>query len=192
VLLFLMLAALSFAAYVTMATQFGGQTWWSWGPFFVQSSRVLHYFVYFAMGVSMGAFGTEIPNFERTGRLAQRSWLWSLGMVVALLLLMALVQNGKFSAAGMVFPVSCAASSLFLAAVVIHWVRPWRWVDSLSANAYGIYLVHYVFVIWLQYAALHWTAPALVKGGAVLVAATGLSWMVTGLLRQSKGFARVV
>jgi hypothetical protein len=66
-LLFLMLAALSFAAYVPMATQFGGQTWWSWGPFFVQSSRVLHYFVYFAMGVCLGAFGTEIPIFERTG-----------------------------------------------------------------------------------------------------------------------------
>ncbi len=192
VLLFLMLAALSFAAYVPMATHFGGQTWWSWGPFFVQSSRVLHYFVYFAMGVSLGAFGTEIPIFERTGRLAQRWWLWSLGMVVAFLVLTALVLAGKFGAARMVFPVSCAASSLFLAAVVIRWVRPWRWADSLSANAYGIYLLHYLFVIWIQYAALHWTAPPIAKGAAVLVAATGLSWMVAGLLRQSRTIARVV
>ncbi|MGC2404549.1 MAG: acyltransferase [Acidobacteriaceae bacterium] len=191
-LLFLMLAALSFAAYVPMATHFGGQTWWSWGPFFVQSSRVLHYFVYFAMGVCLGAFGTEIPIFERTGRLAQRWWLWSLGMVVAFLVLTALVLTGKFAAARMVFPVSCAASSLFLAAVVIRWARPWRWADNLSANAYGIYLLHYLFVIWIQYAALHWTAPAIAKGAAVLVAATGLSWMAAGLLRQSKVFARVV
>jgi peptidoglycan/LPS O-acetylase OafA/YrhL len=177
-LLFLMLAALSFAAYVPMATQFGGQTWWSWGPFFVQSSRVLHYFVYFAMGVCLGAFG--------------RWWLWSLGMVVAFLVLTALVLTGKFAAARMVFPVSCAASSLFLAAVVIRWARPWRWADNLSANAYGIYLLHYLFVIWIQYAALRWTAPAIAKGAAVLVAATGLSWMAAGLLRQSKVFGRVV
>ena len=29
-----------------------------------------------------------------------------------------------------------------------------RRLDSLSANAYGLYLVHYDFVVWLQYALL--------------------------------------
>jgi peptidoglycan/LPS O-acetylase OafA/YrhL len=192
VLLFLMLASLSGAAYVPMAFHFGGLSWWSWGPFFVQSSRSLHYFVYFAMGMCLGAFGTEIPIFEPAGRLARRWWLWGLAMVPAFLAIVVLMQSGKFAAARIMFPVSCAASSLFLIAVVIRFVRPSRWADSLSANAYGIYLLHYLFVIWIQYAALHWPTPALVKCGAVLVAVTGLSWELAALLRQSKKIARVV
>jgi peptidoglycan/LPS O-acetylase OafA/YrhL len=192
VLFFLMLAALSCAAYVPMAIYFGGLMWWSWGPFFIQSSRAIHYFVYFAMGACLGAFGTEIPIFERTGRLAQRWWLWGLAMVPAFLAIIGLMVSGRFAAARVMFPVSCAASSLFLIAIAIRFARPWRWADSLSANAYGIYLLHYFFVIWIQYGALHWTAPALVKCAAVLVAATGLSWMLTAMLRQSEVIAGVV
>ena len=66
------------------------------------------------------------------------------------------------------------------------------WADSLSANAYGIYLVHYVFVIWIQYVALRWTLPAFVKGIVVSLAAVAVSWMTVALLRQSKLIARVV
>ncbi len=192
VLLFLMLTTLSCAAYVPMALHFGGESWWSWGPFFVQSNRPLHYFVYFAMGMCLGAFGTEIPIFEPAGRLARRWWLWGLAMVPAFLAVVVLMMSGKFAAARMMFPISCAASSLFLIAVVIRFARPSRWADSLSANAYGIYLLHYLFVIWIQYAVLPWPAPAIVKYAAVLVAATGLSWALAGLLRQSKIVARVV
>jgi surface polysaccharide O-acyltransferase-like enzyme len=144
------------------------------------------------MGAYLGAFGTEIPIFERTGRLAQRWWLWGLAMVPAFLAIIGLMVSGKFAAARVMFPVSCAASSLFLIAIAIRFARPWRWADSLSANAYGIYLLHYFFVIWIQYGALHWTAPALVKCAAVLVAATGLSWMLTAMLRQSEVIAGVV
>jgi hypothetical protein len=191
-LLFLALVLLSIAAYVPMAIRFGSDMWWSWGPFFVQSSRVIHYFVYFAVGVCLGAFGTEIPLFERTGLLAHRWWLWGLGMVVAFLTIVALALTGKALAAGFVFPVSCAASSMFVTAVVIRFVRPLRWADSLSANAYGIYLLHYAFVNWVQYTALHWALPAIVKGLAVWIVAVGLSWMTAALMRQSKMLARVV
>ena len=192
VLFFLMLAALSWAAYAPMAHHFGGESWWNWGPFFVQSSRPLHYFVYFAMGMCLGAFGTEIPIFERTGRLARRWWLWGLAMIPAFLGIVGLMMSREFTAARMMFPVSCAASSLFLIAVVIRFARPLRWADSLSENAYGIYLLHYLFVIWVQYAALRWTSPAIVKGAVVSLAAVGLSWVSAGLLRQSKMIARVV
>lgn len=192
VLLFVLLAGLSCAAYAPMAGHFGGESWWSWGPFFVQSSRPLHYFVYFAMGMCLGAFGAEIPMFESGGPLARRWWLWGLAMVPAFLAIIGLMMGGEFAAARMMFPVSCAASSLFLIAVVIRFGRRWRWADSMSANAYGIYLLHYLFVIWIQYAALDWPTPALVKCAAVVVAATGLSWATAGLLRQSKRIARVV
>jgi peptidoglycan/LPS O-acetylase OafA/YrhL len=192
VLFFLVLAAASFAAYVPMASHFDGQMWWSWGPFFVQSSRAVHYFVYFAMGAGLGAFGTEIPIFERMGRLARRWWLWDVGMAAAFLALSELVLTGRYTAARMLFPVACAAASLFLIGIVIRYARPWRWADSLSSNAYGIYLLHYVFVIWIQYAVLHWPTPAVVKFAVVMVGATGLSWATSALLRRSKIVARVV
>jgi surface polysaccharide O-acyltransferase-like enzyme len=57
--------------------------------------------------------------------------------------------------------------------------------DSLSENAYAIYLVHYVFVIWLQYALLGATLPAVVKGLLVFVSALLLSWGVAVGARRS-------
>jgi hypothetical protein len=191
-LLFLSLTLLSFAAYVPMSIRFGGEAWWGWGPFSVQSNRVIHYFVYFGMGVSLGALGTENPLFERKGPLARRWWLWGLGMAVAFQAIVALALTGRALAAKFMFPVSCAASSIFVIALVIRFARPLRWADSLSANAYGIYLLHYIFVIWVQYAALHWALPAFVKGLAVWIVAVGLSWMTTTVMRQSKMVERRV
>jgi len=192
VLLFLLLAALSCAAYAPMAIHFSKGAWWSWGPFAVQTSRVLLYFVYFAMGACLGAFGADVPIFERTGPLARRRVLWGLTMVVAFVALIKFTLAGKAVVTALVFPVSCAASSLYVTALVIQFARPWRWADSLSANAYGIYLVHYVFVIWLQYWALQWPVPGFVKGVAVSLAAIGASWLTTAMLRRSKVVARVV
>ena len=40
-----------------------------------------------------------------------------------------------------------------------------RWLDSLSANAYGMYLVHYPFVVWMQYALLDAAATCNRQGG---------------------------
>jgi peptidoglycan/LPS O-acetylase OafA/YrhL len=191
-LLFLLLAVLSWVVYAPMSMRFGALTWWSWGPFAVQASRVLHYFIYFAMGVCLGAFGLHLDIFERTGRLARKWWLWCL--LAALMLVVTIVcVRARNATGGMIgFACSCAASSLFVMALIVRFARPWRWADSLSANAYGIYLVHYSFVLWIQFAALRWTLPAFVKGVAVSLASVGFSWMTVALLRQSKLIARVV
>jgi peptidoglycan/LPS O-acetylase OafA/YrhL len=191
-LLFLMLAGMSLLVYAPMSIHFGALTWWTWGPFAVQASRVLHYFIYFAIGVCLGAFGLHLEIFERTGRLARAWWFWCLLSALMLMVTIACVRSGNGTGGRIAFACSCAASSLFVIAVVVRFARPWRWADSLSANAYGIYLVHYAFVIWIQYVALHWTVPAFVKGIAVSLAAVAISWMTIALLRQSKLIARVV
>jgi surface polysaccharide O-acyltransferase-like enzyme len=41
--------------------------------------------------------------------------------------------------------------------------RRWPVIDSLSENAYGIYLVHYLFITWLQYLLLRVASFALAK-----------------------------
>jgi peptidoglycan/LPS O-acetylase OafA/YrhL len=190
--LFFLLAGLSVVAYFPMSVRFDPLTWWSWGPFAVQTSRVLHYFVYFAVGVCLGAFGAAVEIFERTGRLARRWWIWCIVAAATFTFTMVcvLMKNGTGGRIG--FACACAASSLFVTGLVIRFARPSRWADSLSANAYGIYLVHYLFVIWIQYAALRWPAPVFVKGLAVSLAAVVVSWATVALMRRSKVIARVV
>jgi peptidoglycan/LPS O-acetylase OafA/YrhL len=190
--LFMVLAVLSWLVYAPMSMRFGPLTWWDWGPFVVQASRVLHYFVYFAMGVCLGASGLHLEIFERTGRLARQWWRWCLLAAFMLMVTIMCVRTRNATGGMIGFACSCAASSLFVTALVVRFARPWRWADSLSANAYGIYLVHYAFVLWIQYVALRWTLPALVKGIAVSLAAVGFSWMTVAVMRQSRLIARVV
>jgi len=65
-------------------------------------------------------------------------------------------------------------------------------LDSLSANAYGMYVVHYAFVTWLQYALLRAALPGAVKGFAVLAGATALSWGAVAALRRVPAVAKVI
>src|SRR5216683_2740774 len=64
--------------------------------------------------------------------------------------------------------------------------------DSLTTNAYGIYLLHYGFVIWLQYALLKATLPAISKGPLVLLGAVLLSWGMTTAIRRIPAIAHVI
>ena len=64
--------------------------------------------------------------------------------------------------------------------------------DSLSANAYGIYLIHYLFVIWLQYALLGISMPAFAKAATVFIAALVMSWMVSIALSHTSFGARLL
>jgi peptidoglycan/LPS O-acetylase OafA/YrhL len=51
-----------------------------------------------------------------------------------------------------------------------------RLLDSLSANAYSIYLLHYVFVVWLQYALLGLGLFAVAKAAIVFCGTFVMSW----------------
>jgi surface polysaccharide O-acyltransferase-like enzyme len=83
------------------------------------------------------------------------------------------------------FVISCAASSFaFLALFVRFAARRNRVFDSLNQNAYGIYLVHYAFVSWLQLALLKAHMPGLAKGSVVFLGAVVLSWGTAALLRR--------
>ena len=67
-----------------------------------------------------------------------------------------------------------------------------RVLDSLRDNAYGMYLIHYAFVSWLQYALLKVALPAFVKGSLAFSATLALSWGVTTALRRIPAVARVI
>jgi hypothetical protein len=63
---------------------------------------------------------------------------------------------------------------------------------SLSANAYGIYLVHYVFVTWVQYELLAANLSATQKGAAVFFITLLLSWGLIAFARCNPFLDRIL
>ena len=81
------------------------------------------------------------------------------------------------------FVLCCASSSFFLLAIFLHFTtNRSRALDSLSCNAYGMYLIHYVFVVWLQYALLRAPLGAVAKATIVFGVALALSWATSSAL----------
>lgn len=205
VVAFLALAALSAAAYLPMAAVFGPLDWAHVGPFFIQTSRALHYLVYFLIGAGVGAAGLGRGLLAADGKLARRWPLWVLASLVAFAFAIAMVvavmsgmakgapSTGVLTLGNLSFVLSCAASSFAFLAL---FVRFGRWSGaasaSLAANAYGIYLLHYFCVSWLQLGLLQAQLPALVKAVLVFLGAVAVSWGLTAGLRRIPAVARVV
>ena len=172
----LLVMACSAAAYLPLALLFGAYDWWHIGFFWVQSSRALHYAVYFILG-------------------AAKHWRWwALAGVGCFLIVGNLLQFtvdkhleatlawGALADTGWV--ICCALLAFALMAVFIRFARRSRVLDSFAANSYGMYLVHYVFITWTQYVLLTVNMPPALKALVVLVVAVSASWLIIAQLRR--------
>ena len=65
-------------------------------------------------------------------------------------------------------------------------------LDAMQPQAYGIYLLHYMFIIWLQYVVYDPSFPAGVKAGIVFAGTLSGSWLLTVLLRKIPVVARMI
>ena len=65
-------------------------------------------------------------------------------------------------------------------------------LDALRPSAYGIFLVHYIFIIWLQYWVYDFSLPAFVKFAIVFAGTLSLSWGLVVLLRKIPLVARMI
>ena len=192
---FAILLAISAATYVPLAVIFDPMSWSAFGPFVFQTSRILHYLAYFLIGVALGACGIA-------GALPARRWLaWTSTAVVAFLIVSAAAIAAITNPAVKVFQVvgdfgfviCCAASCFAFLAIFLRFAtNRMPLFDSLRDNAYGMYLVHYAFVTWLQYALLSADLPGLAKGTIVFAGALALSWVTTAALRRIPAVARVI
>ena len=184
------LTVLSVIAYVPLALVFTPWAWISFGPFSFQLSRPIHYAVYFFAGLAAGALGLSGGLLATDGALAKR---WSVWLLVALIsfstwiALTALIMPDAANESlgiqildDIAFAVSCATSCFFMLAVFLRFgqYRAW-WSDSLSEHAYGIYVAHYVFVVWLQYILLGVETIAFIKGAIVFALSLGASWLAS-------------
>jgi hypothetical protein len=202
-LFFLGLVVASAAAYIPMSATFTFMHWTQVGPFTVQTSRVLHYFVYFLAGVAVGAAGVGKGLTDPDGKLAKRWWAWQLAPIlpvvgVIAVVIMAFSPKPPPRAAldiggGVMFALACATLSFAALATFLRFVKKTGPVGaSLQANAYGMYLTHYVFTAWLAWLFLPQQWGGLAKGAAVFVGATLLSWILTMALRRLPLLGRIL
>ena len=205
VMFFIALLLVSTLVYLPMAAWFEPSRWIKAGPFFVQISRLPHYFVYFLAGAAIGAHGLTRGLLAVDGRLARRWPLWVLltvlsfgvGMATLMAIIGTLAHGGPSAGlaafGNFTYVLTCACASFALLALFTRYVHRARgMLDSLSANAYGIYVLHYVGVIWLQYVLLMAPWPAIAKIALVFVGAVGFSWSVTAMLRRLPMVARIL
>ena len=83
------------------------------------------------------------------------------------------------------FVLCCAAGVLLVLALFLRFAhRRLPMLDPLARTTYGIYLVHYVFSIWLQYALLEWAIFAGVKAAIVFVGTLSMSFVSVAALQR--------
>jgi surface polysaccharide O-acyltransferase-like enzyme len=200
----MLLVTVSAAVFIPMLAIFGAMAWTSIGPFQFQTARLFHYAVYFLAGIGVGAYGIDRGLLASDGILA-RHWLrWTIGMLVAfavsVVFMVIVISKGATispillnTVGGALFAVTCGAISFSFMAMFVRFATRRVWIfDSLSDNEYGMYLIHYMFVSWLQLAILSAPLPAIAKGLLVFAGVLLLSWSTSASIRRIPAVARIV
>jgi peptidoglycan/LPS O-acetylase OafA/YrhL len=202
-----MLLVVSALVYVPMELVFGADSWVTLGAFSFQASRLLLYATFFLVGIQMGAFGTQSGILARNAGPARRWPIWLSAGLAAYALRLAIIVTLVLPVAGAHRPqpltlrllsdltlilccstISFAFIALFRRFAIAH--QPV--FDSLSASSYGMYLIHYPVVVWLQFALLAVALGPIAKGAIVFVGAVALSWGMVVALRRIPAIARVL
>jgi len=191
-------------AYLPMLAAFGPSRWIAVGPLAIQASRIGLYAICFAAGVRFGANGLQHDKARFADSLIRQWPTWALlaalagttliGTQIAQMRMGAELPHWAWlSIHGIALATFCATTCFALPAIFLRFCneRSTLW-HSLAVSSYGIYLLHYPIVTWLQYALL--TAPlnAATKAVVTFAAALLLSWVGTILLRRGAGASRVL
>jgi surface polysaccharide O-acyltransferase-like enzyme len=198
----------SIATYLPMHLAFGDISWLEPGrfPLPIQTSRILLYAAYFLVGVGVGAVDLRTGILADNGELARRWPVWfGFALVFYLAILVVVYAHHNWVADfdsppliwkvayGLAFASYSAAMAFTVSALFVRFsASGWNLLDVLQPSAYGIYLVHYVFILWLQYVLYDYPLPALVKFAIVFAGTLSLSWALTVMLRRIPVVARMI
>jgi glucan biosynthesis protein C len=189
---------LTLCLYLPLVVPFGASPWIAIGPFAIQLSRILLYFGYFVLGMLLGAAGTNHGILAKDSGFNSQRPFWIAGCLLAYGALGlfgppigALAARGRINEIQArllyrsIWALSCAATCIAFLTVFRRFAVTARkaW-DSLAANAYGIYLVHYIFVLWSQFLLLPVALPAVVKFALTFIISLSFSWLLTALIRK--------
>jgi surface polysaccharide O-acyltransferase-like enzyme len=201
------LVIVSAVVYVPMEFAFGADRWLILGPFSFQASRLVLYAIYFLVGIQIGASGAEPGFLARNAGLARRWPIWlaaclaayalRLAVVIALVLPIAVAHRplplSLRLLSDVAFVLCCGTISFaFIALFRRFAIARHPVLDSLSVSSYGIYLIHYPVVVWLQFALLTVGLGPVIKGAMVFAGAVALSWGIVVGLRRAPVIARLL
>jgi peptidoglycan/LPS O-acetylase OafA/YrhL len=198
---FAIVVAATALAYVPLAAIFTPWQWVEFGPLSFQPAMAPQYLVYFLAGIAVGAHGLEPGLLSADGMLARRWPAWVAGCVASFALWIAstaLIFNGNTFVgvqvvANLAFVLYAATTCLAVAALFLRFAaRAWPRFEKIGDYGYGIYLFHYLFVIWMQYLLLAVSLPAIIKGLIVFAVTLSLSFAATALLCRIPGGERLI
>jgi surface polysaccharide O-acyltransferase-like enzyme len=204
---FVLFLIVSNAAYLPMRLAFGDVSWLELGrfPLPIQTSRILLYAAYFFVGVGVGAVSLRVGLLAENGEFAKRWRVWlafAAPFYAAILILVYAHHNWMdFDSPplvwkvgyGLAFASFSAAMAFTVPAIFLRFAGSnWKLLDAMQPSAYGIYLVHYIFIIWLQYVVYDHSWPAFVKFAIVFAGTLSMSWGLTVLLRKIPIVARMI
>lgn len=179
-----------------------GQYTWvgNWGPFDFQLNRLFFYLLFFLLGASLGSTDWQNYLFQR-GKLFSKGWaFWLLLSLIAYLIVVVVsglgeswVKQGSLSSTegyflyDLAFVTSCLASIAACLAFFKQKVnRASTGWTRLAANAYGIYILHYPFITWAQFALLGVGVPVIGKFLIVFLVSLSLSWLSSSWVRRNQ------
>jgi surface polysaccharide O-acyltransferase-like enzyme len=175
-------------------------------PIFIQTSRAPLYAGYFLAGLAAGSAGLRNGVLDADGAIAQRWLTWLAAALVAyagILLLVYVHRSGMIdlrspplwwhAAYGVTFALFGAAMTFTVPAFFLYFAKtPFRFLDAMQRQAYGIYLLHFIPLIWLQYLVTDPPLPAVVKFAIVFIGTLSASWLATMGLRRIAVIARMI
>src|ERR1700687_945447 len=205
---FVVFVIVSVTAYLPMHLAFGDISWLEWDrfPLPIQTSRILLYPACFFAGVGVGAVNLRAGLLAENGELARR---WPVWLAFALVFYLAILVLGyahhnwvaDFDSPpllwrvsyGLAFASYSAAMAFTVSAIFLRFAESgWRLLDALRPSAYGVFLLHYIFILWLQYTVYDFSFPAAVKFAIVLSGTLSMSWGLPVMSRKIPAVARMI
>ncbi len=190
---FAALVAVSAAAYIPLALTFTPWAWRNSGFLALQWCRPLLYGVYFFAGMGIGIAGIDGGLIAADGALPRRWNRWLALAIVSFVVWMGVTYftlDGRAPitieiASDLLFVIACASGCFFFVATSLRFgAKHTRILANLSDNAYSLYLVHYDFFVWAQYALLASTLFAVIKGAIVFGATLILSCLTVWIAQR--------
>jgi Acyltransferase family len=202
----LFLVAATATGYIPLLIYYGVNHWFQFGPFSVQASRVLLYAFYFFIGAGVGAANFGRGVLSENGALPSGRWRWLMATLIPYCLMWVMIYIKREILGnppelpdwyqlfyGSFFVLFSAAILFAILAFFLHSkAQGPTLLDRMQADAYGMFLVHYPIVLWLQYWMFDYDWPAIVKAAIAFVLTVILSWAATAALRRIPGASHVL